>query len=84
MIQQLYKMKDKYQLQSWYNTDYHILMKVNKDRFMWDFGTDCVFCNIQTGEIISRWDRNFEKVSEEENKRYWRNHILKNVLKEKV
>lgn len=84
MIQQLYKMKDNRRLQPWYNTDYHILLKSYPDRFMYMFGTDCKFCNIQTGEIINRWDRDFEPVSKEENKRYWRNHILKNVLKEKV
>lgn len=84
MIQQLYKMKDNRRLQSWYNTDYHILLKSYKGRFMWDFGTECKFCNIETGEVCNRWDRDFEPVTEEENKRYWRNHILKNVLKEKV
>lgn len=82
MIKQLYKMKDNRRLQSWYNTDYYILIKSYTDRYVYNSGTECKFCNVETGEIINRCDRDFEPVSKKQIKNYWRNHILKNVLKE--
>lgn len=81
MIKQLYKYKKNRRLHSYYTNDYYILLKKHSERKIKNFGTDCSYCNTSTGEVINRWDNDFEKASDEENKKFWRNHLLKTILK---
>ena len=54
----LYKMKYEFSNQSWFDDiGIYKLVTIHKDRFMPNFGTDCSWENVITGELSNNWNR---------------------------
>lgn len=68
----IFKIADKYRLQPWYNTNYYRFVDYDPHEFMNNFGYNCVFQNIITGETFTHWDRTMDKLSDEDSKQILR------------
>jgi hypothetical protein len=76
-MRDLYKMKERYINQSWYNSDdVFELDFIYKDRHIRQFGTDCTWINFRTKERINIWDRCMKKITDEESKQLIREYNL--------
>ncbi len=54
----LYRMKDKYSKQTWYDEDSVFkLIEIFHNRKIRQFGVDCLWENIHTGVNINIWDQ---------------------------
>jgi hypothetical protein len=61
----LYKMNPYFYYQSWFDSDgVYVLIEKHKERFMYNFGTDCTWKNIHTGELINTWDNSMIKLDQ--------------------
>ena len=76
----LARYKDYYSLQPWYNKEIYIFVKMHKNRHMTNFGTDCTFRNLRTGEEINSWDSNMDRIPEDEAKEILRKHHIDKLM----
>jgi len=76
----LTRYKEYYSLQPWYNKEIYVFVKIRRNRYITNFGTDCTFRNLRTGEEISCWDGNMERIEEEEAKEILRNHNIDKLI----
>lgn len=79
-LRKIYKIRDEYKEQPWYNKDYYLFVREN---IRTHYGNDCTYCNLTTGELVYNWSRVFNKITNDEIKAYWRNDFINNVLKNK-
>jgi len=76
----LYRMKEEYSRQNWYNSDdVFELDYIHNDRYMTNFGTDCTWINFRTKEKINIWDRCMRIITEEESKSLIREYNLEKL-----
>ena len=76
-MRDLYKMKEEYINQSWYNSDdVFELDFIYYDRNIQPLGTDCSWTNFRTKEVINIWDRCMRKITDEEGKQLIREYNL--------
>ena len=79
-MRDLYKMREEYKNQHWYNgDDVFELEFIHKDRHIQQFGTDCSWSNFRTKEIINIWDRCMRKITIEEGKQLIREYNLQQL-----
>ena len=75
----LYKMKEKYKNQHWYNgDDVFELNYIHYNRSI-HHCTDCTWTNFRTKEIIKIWDKCMRKITEEESKQIIREYNLEKL-----
>jgi hypothetical protein len=65
-MRDLYKMKEVYIYQTWYSDDLFELDYTHRDRYMFQFGTDCSWTNFRTKETVNIWDSCMRKITEQE------------------
>ena len=76
----LYKMKEEYSRQNWYNgDDVFELESIHVDRQIYNFGTDCTWINFRTKEKTNIWDRCMRIITEEESKSLLREYNLEKL-----
>ena len=76
----LYRMKEEYSRQNWYNgNDVFELESIHVDRQIYNFGTDCTWINFRTKEKINIWDRCMRIITEEESKSLVREYNLEKL-----
>lgn len=72
-----YKMKSIFSNQYSYNPDgVYILIERHQDRFMYNFGTDCTWKNINTGELLNNWDSIMRPLNQMEKRQFSLNQIF--------
>ena len=76
----LYRMKEEYSRQNWYNgDDVFELESIHVDRQIYNFGTDCTWINFRTREKTNIWDRCMRIITEEESKSLVREYNLEKL-----
>jgi len=76
----LYKMKEEYSLQDWYDADGVFELKIrHTDRYIQHFGTDCTWINFKTKEIINIWDNCMKEISNKEITEFLRDQKLNDL-----
>ena len=76
-MRRLYKMKEEYMNQPWYNGDAVFeLDYIHKSRTITPFGTDCTWTNFKTKETINIWDNCMRSLTEGESKQLIREYNL--------
>ncbi len=76
----LYRMKEEYSRQNWYNgDDVFELESIHVDRQIYNFGTDCTWINFRTKEKTNIWDRCMRIITEEESKSLVREYNLEKL-----
>ena len=79
-MRELYKMKEEYMNQRWYNGDDVFEFDfIYYERFLSEFGTDCSWINFRTKEKINIWDRCMRKITDEEGKQLVREYNLEKL-----
>ena len=79
-MRDLYKMREEYMNQPWYNgDDVFELDFVYYDRKIKPFGTDCSWTNFKTKETINIWDKCMRKITIEEGKQLIREYNLEQL-----
>ncbi len=79
-MRDLYKMKEEYINQSWYNSDDVFELEFTYiNRQITPFGTDCSWSNFRTKEIINIWDKCMRKITDEEGKQLIREYNLQQL-----
>jgi hypothetical protein len=79
-MRRLFKMKDKYMNQPWYNGDAVFeLDYIHKNRAIIPFGTDCTWVNFRTKETINIWDSCMRPLTEGESKQLIREYNLQQL-----
>lgn len=79
-MRELYKMREEYMNQRWYNGDDVFELKSKHiDRTISGFGTDCTWINFRTKEKINIWDRSMRKITAEESKQLIREYNLEKL-----
>jgi hypothetical protein len=73
----LYKMREEYKYQSWYSGDGVFQLDfIYQERFISNFGTDCLWKDFRTGETINLWDRCMRMITQEERRELVREYNL--------
>ena len=76
----LYRFKEEYSRQNWYNgDDVFELESIHVDRQIYNFGTDCTWINFRTKEKTNIWDRCMRIITEEESKSLVREYNLEKL-----
>lgn len=79
-MRKLYKMKEEYSLQDWYNGDGVFELEFrHTDRYIQHFGTDCTWINFRTKEIVNIWDNCMREISNEELTKLVRDYNLEQL-----
>ena len=79
-MRDLYKMKEEYMNQHWYNGDDVFELEFKHiDRIITGFGTDCTWSNFRTKETINIWDKCMRRITDEEGRQLIREYNLQQL-----